>query len=77
MSIGVESLEEIDSSYALTPQDIIRALPGITSKNYKYIMQKMTSIEELTKVDLKDLEQIIGIEPSKKLWEFMRKNVKD
>ncbi|CAG8744051.1 14917_t:CDS:2, partial [Cetraspora pellucida] len=45
-SIGVENEDITD--YNLSPQDILRALPGITAKNYKHIMSKVENLRKLT-----------------------------
>ncbi|KAG0345703.1 hypothetical protein BG005_001192 [Podila minutissima] len=40
-AVGVDPDQEIDSAFNLTPQDILRSLPGITSKNYKQVMNSV------------------------------------
>ncbi|KAI9143822.1 hypothetical protein BKA69DRAFT_1155170 [Paraphysoderma sedebokerense] len=68
--IGVENTEEIDSMYNICPQDILRTLPGITSKNYKMVMNKVESVYELSHMSLQELQDLIGIEPGKQLYDY-------
>ena len=52
-------------------QDILRSLPGVTSKNYKLLMNEVENLQELFKLSVDDLKKIIGAEPAKKLYEFI------
>ncbi|CAG8468790.1 14528_t:CDS:10 [Cetraspora pellucida] len=71
-SIGVENEDITD--YNLSPQDILRALPGITAKNYKHIMSKVENLRELTELSLRELQILIGAENGKTLYEFLERN---
>ncbi|CAG8763405.1 23191_t:CDS:10 [Gigaspora margarita] len=73
-SIGVENEDFPD--YNLSPQDILRALPGITAKNYKHVMSKVENLRELTELSLRELQILIGVENGKTLYEFLERNVK-
>ncbi|CAG8453665.1 10156_t:CDS:10 [Dentiscutata heterogama] len=73
-SIGVENEDFPDSN--LSPQDILRTLPGITAKNYKHVMSKVENLRELTELSLRELQILIGVENGKKLYEFLERNVK-
>ncbi|CAG8618224.1 23974_t:CDS:10 [Dentiscutata erythropus] len=73
-SIGVENDDFPD--YNLSPQDILRTLPGITAKNYKHVMSKVDNLRELTELSLRELQILIGVENGKKLHEFLDRNVK-
>ncbi|KAG9288310.1 hypothetical protein G9A89_021341 [Geosiphon pyriformis] len=76
MAIGLEEGEQIESAYNLSPQDFLRALPGITSKNYKRVMSQVENIKELSEMPPKDLQTLIGQENGKELYEFFRKDVR-
>ncbi|KAG9063825.1 hypothetical protein KI688_003937 [Linnemannia hyalina] len=73
-AVGVDANQAIDSAYNLTPQDILRSLPGITSKNYKQVMRHVESIRELAELDVASLSNIVGEGPAKTLWEFFHKD---
>ncbi|CEG82463.1 Putative Importin subunit alpha [Rhizopus microsporus] len=40
-SIGAEEGEDGETVYNMTPQDILRSMPGVNSKNYKAIISKV------------------------------------
>ncbi|CAG8531507.1 8007_t:CDS:10 [Paraglomus occultum] len=77
MAIGVEEGEEIDSMYNVNSQDVLRALPGITSKNYKRVMTQVENLKELSEMTLEQCQKLIGDNNGKMLYEFFRNNVKD
>ncbi|KAG0275130.1 hypothetical protein BGZ95_009148 [Linnemannia exigua] len=73
-AVGVDADQAIDSAYNLTPQDILRSLPGITSKNYKSVMRSVENIRELAELDVVSLSNIIGEGPGKTLWDFFHRD---
>lgn len=73
-SIGVESKELIDSVHSITPSDVLRALPGINDRNYKYVMSKVKNLSSLATMTLEELESIIGYENGQKLFDFLNKD---
>ncbi|KAG0001137.1 hypothetical protein BGZ79_005051 [Entomortierella chlamydospora] len=72
--VGVDPEQEIESAFNLTPQDILRSLPGITSKNYKHIMNNVESIRELAEMELTQLTALLGEGPAQTLWNFFHKD---
>ncbi|KAI8825717.1 uncharacterized protein EV422DRAFT_563548 [Fimicolochytrium jonesii] len=74
MAVGVDNPETIDSAFAITPSDILRALPGITSKNYRYVMSKVRNIEELSEMGLEDCQELLGQEFGRSLYNFFRQD---
>lgn len=77
MAVGMEEGEEINSAYNLTSQDFLRALPGINSKNYKCVMQKVYNLKELSQMSLKSLQNLIGKDNGKQLHDFFCRDAKD
>lgn len=73
-AVGVDPDQEIDSAFNLTPQDILRSLPGITSKNYKQVMSSVQNIRELAELDMASLSAMLGEGPAKTLWSFFNKD---
>ncbi|KAF8925803.1 hypothetical protein BGZ58_000472 [Dissophora ornata] len=73
-AVGVDPEQEIESAFNLTPQDILRSLPGITSKNYKHVMSNVENIRELAEMDVAKLAAIIGEGPAQTLWNFFNKD---
>jgi DNA excision repair protein ERCC-4 len=75
-SIGAENLENVEGNYTITPVDILRALPGINSKNFRKVMNKMENILELIDLDQDSLGELIGPEMARALYIFAKKNAK-
>ncbi|PWN19517.1 hypothetical protein BCV69DRAFT_284143 [Microstroma glucosiphilum] len=72
--LGVDS--ENVGTYNTTPQDILLMMPGITTKNYRYVQNNVKDLEELCDLDLEEIQELIGIEPGRKLHNFIVENVK-
>eukprot|EP00794_Sanderia_malayensis_P007973 gene7973-8832_t len=75
MSIGLD-VEEVAASlmYSIAPQDFIQKMPGINSKNYRYILNKVKDISELTRLSEDKLTEILGnAKCAKLLYEFIHK----
>ncbi|KAI9307779.1 hypothetical protein BJ944DRAFT_261379 [Cunninghamella echinulata] len=69
--IGTENINQPSTTINATPEDILRSLPGVTSKNYHLIMKQVNSLQELASMEEKQIQEIIGIEPGKKLYQFI------
>ncbi|KAF9398341.1 hypothetical protein BGX21_007907 [Mortierella sp. AD011] len=73
-AVGVDTEQEIESAFNLTPQDMLRSLPGITSKNYKHVMNNVENIRELAEMELTQLAALLGEGPAQTLWNFFHKD---
>ncbi|KAH0445909.1 hypothetical protein IEQ34_025253 [Dendrobium chrysotoxum] len=51
----------IDNSYNLTPQDVLLALPGITTKNYRLISNSVRDLCELCELTRDELSGLIAV----------------
>ena len=56
-----------------TAEELLRSLPGITAKNVKHVMSKVKSVRELCELEMKDVQEILGVEPGKACWEFIHR----
>ncbi|ORY94875.1 hypothetical protein BCR43DRAFT_442549 [Syncephalastrum racemosum] len=71
--VGVEEPEDTDATQNMTPQEILRSMPGVTSKNYRILMSAAETLEELFRMSREQLKELIGEEPSKHLYDFIHK----
>ncbi|OWB78131.1 nucleic acid binding protein [[Candida] boidinii] len=55
--------------------DLIQHIPGITAVNYHLIISKVKNINQLSKLPLQELTDLIGSEAAKKVRSFFTKNV--
>ena len=54
-----------------TPMEVLRQLPGVSSKNYRYLAGQVDNLEALVGLGLNELQALIGNEPAKQLHGFM------
>ncbi|KAH7103448.1 hypothetical protein BKA62DRAFT_696946 [Auriculariales sp. MPI-PUGE-AT-0066] len=72
VKVGAEDQSE-DLTQNQQPEDLLRSIPGITSKNVKHVMGKVRSIRELCELELARVQEILGNEPGKLCWEFLHR----
>jgi DNA excision repair protein ERCC-4 len=51
--------------------EMLRAIPGISGHNLKYVMSKVESMKELVEMSEKELRGLLGEEQGGKAWEFL------
>lgn len=66
----------VDNSFNLTPQDVLLALPGITTKNYRLISNSIRDLNELCEMTRDELSGLIGAEAGNRLYHFINKTVR-
>ncbi|KAL4403163.1 DNA repair protein Rad16 [Malassezia pachydermatis] len=71
-SMGREGL--VDTSVHTTPMDMLRAMPGVTTKNAMYIARVAPSLQALCQCSLAELQGAIGAEPGRKLYTFLHQD---
>lgn len=77
IAVGAEGDEDIGSGINLAAEKLLRSLPGITAKNVRYVMGKVSSVNELCSLGMGEVQEILGVEPGKACWEFMHRGDKD
>ncbi|KIJ56197.1 hypothetical protein M422DRAFT_198890 [Sphaerobolus stellatus SS14] len=71
VAVGVEDDANLGAGWNLAAEELLRTLPGMTAKNARYVMGKVSSISELCSLKLEQVQEILGVEPGKACWEFM------
>lgn len=71
MAAGIESTAFKDTNFNITPIDILKSLPGVTSKNFYYIASRVKNLDELMDMKLESIQELIGSEPGRKLYDFI------
>ncbi|KAG8927958.1 hypothetical protein FRC01_006670 [Tulasnella sp. 417] len=69
---GGAQLEDVNT----LAEDLLRALPGIGTKNLRYVMNRVGSVAALCDMSLEELEELLGVEPGKKCHEFIHTGLK-
>ncbi|KAG0182633.1 hypothetical protein DFQ29_002965 [Apophysomyces sp. BC1021] len=75
--MGTENPEDVENTYNMTPQEILRSMPGVTSKNYQHIMNAVDTIEELCSLTEEAIQKIIGKQAGQKLYRFIHRQVSE
>ncbi|KAJ1656170.1 DNA repair protein RAD16 [Dispira simplex] len=73
MRVGSNTEEEVGTSHNLTPLDMLQSLPGITSKNYRYVAKNVKNIQELCELSVGRLKSLLGNIPGQRLYDFIHR----
>lgn len=64
-----------DQAFNQEPQDMLRVVPGITSKNLKNIILEAENIQEVANMSLPELEKIVGNEAARQVHRFFTRDL--
>lgn len=71
--LGAEDNPEAGGGANAAAEELLRSLPGITDKNIKHIMNKVSSIKAFCQLDLAQVQEIVGVDPGKLCYEFIHR----
>ncbi|CAE6448146.1 unnamed protein product [Rhizoctonia solani] len=71
VTIGAEEGEDENAAVNQLAEDMLRALPGVTQKNYRGIMNRVGSLREFCELSLRQMQDIMGDEPGKACHTFI------
>jgi DNA excision repair protein ERCC-4 len=78
VNIGLEGGQKPeDQTFNREPQDMLRVVPGVTSKNIKNLIIEMGSLKEVANASVDDLEPAVGKESGRQIHQFFNRNVLD
>jgi DNA excision repair protein ERCC-4 len=60
-----------EQAFHLAPQDLLRALPGITTNNFRYVMNHVRDLADLAEMPHDELRHLLGAEPARHLSRFL------
>jgi DNA excision repair protein ERCC-4 len=66
-----------DQAFNREPQDMLRVVPGVTSKNLKNLVLEAGSLLEVSNMSEDELEKMVGKEAGRQMHRFFNKNVLD
>ena len=75
VQVGLEEGEDVMNIYNQTPMDMLRAVPGITVKNYKNVMMEVENLLELANLEEGEISKIVGKEAGRQVYGFFNKSV--
>lgn len=81
-TIGTDSGEPGDGKVGgggenAAAEDVLRSLPGIGTKKYRYVMGRINSVRELCEMDLESVKELLGAEPGQQCYNFLHRGLKN
>ncbi|KAL4235664.1 DNA repair endonuclease XPF [Mactra antiquata] len=74
MSKGSSGDTELSDRYNHSPQDMLLRMPGVNSRNYRSIMNKVENLVELSALSEEELNTIMmNSQHAKQLWNFLHR----
>lgn len=73
ISVGADNDPQAGAGVNSVGEEVLRSLPGITTKNYKTVMGKVASIKELCELNFEQMKSILGAEAGKACFEFIHR----
>lgn len=71
ITVGADDDADAGAGVNAAAEELLRWLPGITAKNLKHVMNKISTVRELCDMSLIEVQELLGVEPGKACWEFM------
>ena len=64
-----------DQSFNQTPQDMLRAVPGISEKNLSRITLEVANIRDVSNLAEEELDELVGKEAGRQVYRFFNRSV--
>jgi DNA excision repair protein ERCC-4 len=64
-------------TFNLLPQDMLRAVPGVTPKVLEHLILERSSLHQIGNMDVDELDPLVGKEAARKIVRFFRRSVFD
>ncbi|GME92566.1 unnamed protein product [Ambrosiozyma monospora] len=75
INFGLNPSFNKDTTFNDAAIDLLRNIPGITDVNYMLILQKVSSLKELSAMTLEQLAPLVGTESATKITKFFNRRV--
>lgn len=76
VQIGLVAGEDpSDQSFSQTPQDMLRAVPGMTEKNLSRITLELGNLADVSNLTVEELDVMIGKEAGRQVFRFFNRSV--
>lgn len=78
VQIGLEDGEDPTSrTFNQLPQEMLRAVPGVNSKNITRLVLEMSSLQDVANATEEELSRLIGAEAGRQIYRFFDRSVFD
>ena len=71
----IDGEDPSDQSFNQTPQDMLRAVPGISEKNLSRITLEVASIRDVSNLTEGELDELVGREAGRQVYRFFNRSV--
>ena len=71
--VGAEDDSAAGAGVNHAAEELLRALPGVNAQTARHIMSKVASVGEFCALGLKEMQNILGVEPGKTCYEFIHR----
>ncbi|KAL9585146.1 MAG: hypothetical protein Q9203_004376 [Teloschistes exilis] len=75
LGIGEDPYEQ--QSFNTTPQDMLRAVPGVTGKNLMRLVLEVGDLREVSNLGERELDEYVGKEAGRQIYRFFNRSVFD
>jgi DNA excision repair protein ERCC-4 len=73
--MGLDGGEVGEQAFNRVPQDMLRLVPGVTSRNVQQLIRGAGSLKEVSNMSVTELGPLIGAEAGRKVWGFFNRSV--
>ena len=78
VQIGLNAGEDPnDQSFNQTPQEMLRAVPGITGKNMSRITLEVENLIDVSNLEESELDEMVGKEAGRQVYRFFNRSIFD
>lgn len=78
VQIGLQDGDEADAqTFSQVPQEMLRAVPGVTEKVARALILEVGSLRELANMDEEEIAVLVGKEAARQIWRFFNRSVFD
>ena len=74
-AVGAPQLPGADAMFNMTPQDVLRQLPGVHAHNCRRLMNEVPNLRELSTTSRDKLCTLLGAANGRQLHEFLHRSV--
>lgn len=64
-----------DQAFNREPQDMLRVVPGVTSKNIKNLVLECENVQDVANMEERELEAIVGGEAGRQIYRFFNRDL--
>lgn len=73
-AVGTHAEQAAGQLFNMTPQDLLRSMPGVHAHNYRRLMNAVTNMHELSQLSLGRLAELLGEQNARRLHTFLHQS---